>query len=171
LNQLEQRMEQPGMERPRERSTLALMGIDPEDPREKPQYKKSLAELHERFSSPLYAFAFVLIVVAAMGQAQTTRQNRTQAVVLAFGLAVATRVGGIAANNALTGKSNAVWLVYAIPLGAMALATFSTYWNIYPRAPTRLQRALIAFNAAAKERIASLFTRPPPRVYASGRRR
>jgi len=172
LNQLEQRIEQPGLERPRERSTWALLTFDPRDPKEQPQAKKSIAELHERLSSPLYALAFVLIVVAGMGQAQTTRQNRTQAVVLAFGLAVGTRVAGIAANNALTGKSNAVWMVYAIPLVAMAVAAFSIYWNIYPRAPNRLQRQLVFMNAALKERIAAMFTRPDPaRAYASGRRR
>lgn len=170
LNQLEQRAEQPGFERPRERSTLALLTFDPNDPKEKAQEKKSIAELHERFSSPLYALAFIAIVVAAMGQAQTTRQNRTQAVVLAFGLAVGTRVAGIAANNALTGKSNAVWLVYAIPLAAMLAALFSTYWNIYPRAPNKLQRQLTIFNASLKARIAALFTRPQP-SYASGGRR
>lgn len=170
LNQLEQRAEQPGFERPRERSTLALLTFDRNDPKEKAQEKKSIAELHERFSSPLYALAFVVIVVAAMGQAQTTRQNRTQAVVLAFGLAVGTRVGGIAATNALTGKSNAVWLVYAIPLGAMLLALFSTYWNIYPRAPNKVQRRLIFLNAALKARIAGMFTRPQPSYAPGGRR-
>lgn len=173
LNQLEQRTEGPGFERPRERSTWALLTFDPEDPKEAPQAKKSIAELHERMSSPLYALAFIAIVVAAMGQAQTTRQNRTQAVVMAFGLAVGTRVAGIAANNALTGKSNAVWLVYAIPLMAMAAALFSTYWNIYPRAPNKVQRQLTILNAALKQRLTEMFARrTPARVSASsGRRR
>lgn len=170
LNQLEQRAEQPGLERPRERSTLALLTFDPNDPKEKAQEKKSIAELHERFSSPLYALTFVVIVVAAMGQAQTTRQNRTQAVVLAFALAVGTRVAGIAANNALTGKSRAVWLVYAIPLVALLIALFSTYWNIYPRAPSKLQRQLIFLRANLKARLVGLFSRPQP-SYASGGRR
>ncbi len=173
LTQLEQRAEQTPVARPRERSTYALLTFDPNDPTEAPQAKKSIAELHERISSPLYALTFVLVVVAAMGQAQTTRQNRTQAIVTAFGLAVGTRVAGITAGNALTGKSNAVWLVYAIPVGAALLAIFMSYWNIYPRAPNRLQRQIMVFNAALKERIASMFTRPPPpaRVYPAAPRR
>lgn len=173
LNQLEQRVEQAPIARPRERSTYALLTFDPNDPSEAPQAKKSIAELHERMASPIYALTFVLVVIAAMGQAQTTRQNRTQAIITAFGLAVGTRVGGIAAGNALTGKSNAVWLVYAIPIGAALLAIFTAYWNIYPRAPTRLQRQLTAFNATLKERITSLFTRPPPpaRTYPAAPRR
>ena len=170
LNQLEQKVDQPGFERPRERSTWALLTFDPNDPKEKAQEKKSIAELHERLSSPLYALAFVVIVVAAMGQAQTTRQNRTQAVVLAFALAVGTRVAGIAATNALTGKSRAVWLVYAIPIAAMLLALFSTYWNIHPRAPNKLQRQLIFLRAGVKARITGLFARSQP-SYASGGRR
>ena len=46
------------------------------------------SELHERFASPLYAFAFVLVVLAFMGQAQTTRTSRMQAVIGAFAVAV-----------------------------------------------------------------------------------
>lgn len=162
LSQLEQRSDNSGgtVARPRERSTYELFMIDPKDPREAPQAKKALGELHERLSSPLYALAFVAIVVAAMGQAQTTRQNRTQALIWAFGLAVATRVSGIAAINALTGKSNAIWPVYAIPVAAAAAAVFVTYRNIYPRAPSRWQRQLSLVNDALRQRLVALFTRP-----------
>ena len=48
---------------------------------------KFRAELHERFSNPLYPFAFALIALAAVGQAHSTRQNRVQQVAIAFVLA------------------------------------------------------------------------------------
>ncbi|MGF2053144.1 hypothetical protein, partial [Enterococcus casseliflavus] len=79
----------------------------------------------------------------------------------AFGLAIGARVAGIAAGNAVTGKGNAVPYVYLIPAVAILLALFAIYWHAYPRAPSRLQRGLIAFNAALKDRISGLFTRAP----------
>ena len=161
LNQLEQRVEQSPVARPRERSTYELLTLDPTDPKEAPQAKKALGELHERLVSPLYAFLFVLVVVAHMGQAQSVRQNHTQAGIGAFGLAIGARVGGIAAGNAVSGSGNAVPYVYAIPLVAMGLAAFAIYWHSYPRAPSRLQRQITQFNATAKARIAGLFVRTP----------
>ena len=47
--------------------------------------------------APFYAFAFVLVVLAFMGQAQTTRTSRMQAVIAAFALAVLARILGITA--------------------------------------------------------------------------
>ncbi|RTL71864.1 MAG: LPS export ABC transporter permease LptF [Hyphomicrobiales bacterium] len=168
LNQLEQRVEQAPVARPRERPTYELWTLDPTDPKEAPQAKKALGELHERLVSPLYALVFVLVVVAHMGQAQTVRQNHTQAGIGAFGLAIGARVAGIAAGNAVTGKGNAVPYVYLIPAVAILLALFAIYWHAYPRAPSRLQRGLIAFNAALKERISGLFTRAPLPAGRSG---
>ena len=50
-----------------------------------PSYKSApgrlTSELHERLASPLYPIAFVIVVVAFLGGAQTTRQNRLQAVI------------------------------------------------------------------------------------------
>ncbi|MDX2201168.1 MAG: LptF/LptG family permease [Hyphomicrobiaceae bacterium] len=174
LTQLEQRVEQTPTARPRERSTWDLLTLDPNDPKEAPQAKKAMGELHERLVSPLYALVFVLIVVAHMGQAQTVRQNHTQAGIGAFALAIGCRVAGIAAGNAVSGKGNAVPYVYAIPVAAMALAVFAVYWHAYPRAPSRLQRQMTLLNAGVKARLAALFTRTPmaaPATSAAVRRR
>ena len=46
------------------------------------------AELHERLSNPLYPIAFVLIVLAFVGQAQSNRQNRWKGVTAAIVLAI-----------------------------------------------------------------------------------
>lgn len=174
LARLEQRVEQTAIPRPRERSTWDLLTFDPNDPAEAPQARKAIAELHERLSSPLYAFAFVLLVIAWMGQAQTTRQNRTQAIVGAFAVAILARVGGIAAGNALTGPSGSVPLIYAIPLIAMLMGMISIRRNSFPRPPTRLHRALAAWNATARGEVLRLFSREPrPRrgVATAARRR
>jgi lipopolysaccharide export system permease protein len=77
---------------------------------------KLRAELHERLASALYPFAFVLVVIAGVGVAQTTRQNRTQALVTTFAAAAILRIGGFAAMNGLTINARLVPLIYAIPL-------------------------------------------------------
>ena len=73
--------------KPRERYFSELVRPAADDALAKQQPGLLRAELHERLSSPLYPFAFVLLTVAFIGQAQTTRQNRVQAIVAAFLLA------------------------------------------------------------------------------------
>ena len=80
--------DQTAVIRPRQRYTDELLSPDPNDPVYKANPGSFASELHERFASPLYAFAFVLVVLAFMGQAQTTRTSRMQAVIAAFAVAV-----------------------------------------------------------------------------------
>ena len=133
LNQLEQRADQPNTTRPRERFTTELLSLAPDDPMLKSGGGRVVSELHERFASPLYGFAFILIVLAYVGRAQTTRQSRLNSVIGAFAVAMVTRIGGIAANNTVTIRPSLAPLLYAIPIGAAAAAAFATYWQITPR--------------------------------------
>lgn len=80
------------------------------------------AELHERFANPLYPIVFVLIGLACIGQAQSTRQNRVEAVVIAFVAAVAVRITGLAMNFVVVLNAAATVLLYAIPLAAIGVA-------------------------------------------------
>lgn len=82
------------------------------------------SELHERLSNPLYPFAFVMIALAAAGQAQSTRQNRTERLVTAFLLAVGLRIGSFAVNNLVTLKAGFVPLMYAVPLLTIAVSAW-----------------------------------------------
>jgi lipopolysaccharide export system permease protein len=142
LNQLEQRVDQANQLRPRERSTAELLWPDPDDPLYRQAPGRFNAELHDRLSSPLYAFAFVLLVLASLGHARTTRQNRNQAAVLAFVLAVGCRLGGIVATNAAAVRTSAIPLMYAVPLAAGVLAALATQWHAYPHRPSRWAAAL-----------------------------
>jgi lipopolysaccharide export system permease protein len=108
--------------KPRERYFNELAFPAPNDVDFKRNSGQFRAELHERFSNPLYPFAFVLIVMAFVGRAQSTRNNRIEGVVSAFVLAIASRLGGLAANNLVTLNAAAVPLVYAIPLGGAVIA-------------------------------------------------
>jgi lipopolysaccharide export system permease protein len=102
--------------RPRERYFHELV-----DPGDSPAYKaepgKFRAELHDRLSSPLYPIAFVLIAIAAVGRAQSTRQGRAQWMVIGFFAGAVCRLGGLAVTNLVAVSPAAVPLLYAIPAG------------------------------------------------------
>jgi lipopolysaccharide export system permease protein len=144
-NQLEQRADQTNFVRPRQRYTPELLSPDPSDPIYKTNPGSYAAELHERFASPLYAFAFVLVVLAFMGQAQTTRTSRMQAVIAAFALAVLARILGITCANMVVLRPAAAPLLYAVPAAAAVLAAVAIQWHMYPRRRSRLARAARGF--------------------------
>ena len=102
--------------KPRERSTAELMRINPDAPDVKSQYGKFRAELHDRFVNPLYALAFGLVAFAALGQARTTRQGRSSAIMTAIIVVMAVRITGFAASNVAARVPAGVLLVYAVPL-------------------------------------------------------
>jgi len=80
------------------------------------------SELHERFSSALYPLVFVLMAVAMVGQAQSTRQNRHARMGLCFLLGVGLRLAGLAVNNIVTLHASAVPLLYLIPIVAIGVS-------------------------------------------------
>ena len=102
--------------KPRERSTAELMRINPDAPDVRSQYGKFRAELHDRFVNPLYALAFGLVAFAALGQARTTRQGRSSAIMTAIIVVMAVRITGFAASNVAARVPAGVLLVYAVPL-------------------------------------------------------
>jgi lipopolysaccharide export system permease protein len=161
LQQLEQRIDQAQTLRPRERYTPELLWPDPNDPVVKQNPGSLAAELHERCASPLYAFAFVLLVMASMGQAQTTRQSRVQGVVGAFTVAIVCRVVGIGVTNMVVVRPWMASVVYAVPVVAAVLAAMFVQWHLYPRPPSRLVRASSLLLDGAVSSLSSLWPRRP----------
>ena len=106
---------------------------------------KMRAELHERLANPLYPIIFILIAVASLGQAQTTRQNRVRNVVSAFGLAAGTRLLGLASTNLAASNDWAVILIYAVPLLAGTIALFGAIYKMSPRRRSKFTRAVDLF--------------------------
>ena len=147
LAHFEAKVEQRGL-RPRERYLSELLNPAPADVATPRARNLIIEELHERLSSPLYPLTFVLIAIALLGQARTTRQGRGQALVLAFVLATAARVGGLTVNNLISVTPGAVPFVYAIPIGAALLAAFHAHVGMRPRRPdTPWARAASAVGA------------------------
>lgn len=124
--------------KPRERYFEELVRPPPDDTLARTQPGLLRAELHERFSSPLYPFAFVMLVVAFIGQATTTRQNRVQAIVAAFLLSAGSRLGGLAGTNMVALRPSATWIVYAIPVVAIVMGTIIAQSGMRPRRRSKL---------------------------------
>lgn len=80
------------------------------------------SEFHERFVSPLYPIAFVFVVIAFVGQSRSTRSSRIESLVIAFLVATAFRMAGFAVNGAASRSASMVYMMYAIPIGAIVLS-------------------------------------------------
>jgi lipopolysaccharide export system permease protein len=122
LDRFEKKLDDNDDLKPRERYLSQLLHPEPDSRQYKNAPGKFRAELHERNSNPLYPIAFAMIALAAVGQARSTRQNRIQQVTLAFVLAAALRLGGLALNNIVALDAKATVLLYALPLGAILAA-------------------------------------------------
>ena len=151
--------EQLGEVKPRERYFDELVSPAPDDLLAKRQPGLLRAELHERFSSPLYPFAFVLLAVAFIGHARTTRQNRIQAIVIAFVLATGARLAGLAGTNVVTLNASAVWVVYTIPTATALAAVGLMISRARLRPPSRLALKLATLNAELGQRLGALLPR------------
>jgi lipopolysaccharide export system permease protein len=131
---------------PRERTTADLLNPNPEDPFYKFAPGRFRSELHDRMSGPLYPLAFVLLVIAFVGQAATTRENRTKSMIIGFCVAFGCRIAGIGAANAAVINANATPLLYAIPIGAALVASFMIFSNMRPRPKPQWLRRWDAWN-------------------------
>ncbi len=109
--------------KPRERTTLELLSPDVNDAYYKIQRGRFRAEIHNRFSAPLYPIAFMLIAFAALGEARTTRQGRGAAIQAAILLVSATRIGGYMAWSASVSSPKAVLIMYGLPIFAIIIAS------------------------------------------------
>jgi lipopolysaccharide export system permease protein len=133
---------------PRERYYSELISPEPDSANFKRNPGQFRAELHERFSNPLYALAFVMIALAAVGQAQSTRQNRGQALAVAFVGALICRLSGLAINNVVVLQPSAVPLMYAIPISAILWGGWAMMQPVKARStPTVLDRLQDGFAA------------------------
>jgi lipopolysaccharide export system permease protein len=126
--------------RPRERNTAELLFPDPHDETALRLQGRFRAELLDRLTSPLYAFAAGLIGFAALGEARTTRQGRGVAIGVAVLAFAAVRLMGIAANTFVVSKPHAELFVWALPL-ITSLACFDAILNgPLKRAQARISR-------------------------------
>jgi len=126
----------------KERFLTELMYPDPNDSRYKRRPGKFRSELHDRLSNPLYPIVFVLIAVAMLGYARTTRQGAGQTVAMTFVACVAVRGAGLAMTNLAAKQVWAVALIYAIPICAIIGALILAQRNMRPHTASTFELKL-----------------------------
>lgn len=115
--------------RARESYISELWEADPENYYNKHKPGTFRAELHDRLTNPLYPTLYILLIVAFLGGAKTTRHGRTNAVIAAFVSSIGFRVLGLVVTNMVRTKAWAVPFLYLVPILGIILALFLIYSN------------------------------------------
>ncbi len=161
LDQLEDRRAGPPDLKARERYFSELVNPNPKERSYKAEVGRYRSELHERFSGAFYPLAFVLMAIAVVGQAQSTRQNRNLRMGLCFLAGVGLRLAGLGVNNVVTLHASAVPLLYAIPLAAIGVSLVLIVRGARPRRANPKVERLIEAAGAFFVRVRQRFTRTP----------
>jgi len=139
-----------------ERPTVDLISPNPNDPYVLENPDRLRAELHERFSQPLYPLAFALIVFAFLGKARTTRQSRGLAVLGAITACILLRTAGFGVTAISGGATGLLMFLYVVPLSGMGLAVWAILVDRRGAAPrwlTMLQTQLTAIQERITARL------------------
>jgi lipopolysaccharide export system permease protein len=126
LSQLAQDAEQT-IYKARERSTADLFAVDSSDAYAQLTAGRFRAELHDRFSSPLFPLACMMIAFAALGSARTTRQGRGKAMAAAIAAIVVLRIVVFGISSLIVRTPWAVPLAYLVPLGVTGIAALIAF--------------------------------------------
>ncbi len=138
-----------------ERSTLDLLAPAPDDAYAAENSNRLSAELHDRFSQPLYPLAFALIVFLFAGEPKTTRQNRNMALLSALVVAILLRTAGFGVLTLVPAMPAARYALYLVPLAGAGIAA----WAIAAGRRPRWVDSLASAGEQLAERIEQLVTR------------
>src|ERR1700760_1109873 len=140
----------------RERYLWELMWPDEQDPMYKQVPGQFRAELHDRFMSPIYPFAFAALTFAFLGAPRTTRQSRNfsigGSILAVFGL----RIAGFACFGVAVNPPLAPVVQYLM-LGA---AIGASLWIILGGVVIEPPAALTESTNKSNARLLRLFGRP-----------
>ncbi|MDX2309398.1 MAG: LPS export ABC transporter permease LptF [Hyphomicrobium sp.] len=143
--------------KPRERYFHELVNPEPTSQSFRRHPGQFTSELHERFVSPLYPLAFVMIALAAAGRARSTRQRRSDYVILGLVAAAGSRLAGLAVNNLVSGDTTLVPILYAIPLTAIFVSVgIMLAGGRQSTGPTIVERLGDVIEAAQKAVVAAI---------------
>jgi lipopolysaccharide export system permease protein len=140
----------------RERYLWELLWPEPDDPIYQQLSGQFRAELHDRFMSPVYPFAFAALTFAFLGTPRTTRQSRNfsigGSILAVFGL----RMAGFACSVVTVKTPAAALLQYSMLVAAITIGLWMILGGVVVEPPAALIEAINRSNA----RIARLFGRP-----------
>jgi lipopolysaccharide export system permease protein len=147
LSKLAQDAEQTIL-KPRERSTRELLFVDAHDAYAQLTAGRFRAELHDRFSSPLFPLACTMIAFAALGKARTTRQGRGKAMAIAVIAIVVLRIAIFAISSLIVRSTWAVPLAYLVPLAVTVVAGMTVFPSLSRKRPLSFRGRLRAAPAS-----------------------
>ncbi len=140
----------------RERYLWELLAPDENDPMYKQLPGQFRAELHDRFMSPIYPFAFAALTFAFLGAPRTTRQSRNfsigGSIIAVFGL----RMAGFACSVMAVKSPVAAAVQYAMLFAGIGAGVWIIVAGIVIEPPAALMEAINKSN----ERLLRLFRRP-----------
>ncbi|HUZ30707.1 MAG TPA: LPS export ABC transporter permease LptF [Xanthobacteraceae bacterium] len=108
------------------------------------------AELHDRFATPLYPLAFVILAYAFLGQPQTTRQSRTLALFALVGVVSVLRLIGFLSVIIGAHVPSVIAAQYVALIGSIAAGA----WQISRGQAIEPAAAVSRFASAITERLA-----------------
>ena len=109
-----------------ERYLGELFNPDLTKPYDRVNASKLIAEGHNRLAGPIYTFAYVMIGLFALIGGSYSRQGYLLRIAMACGVVFFVRVCGFVVQG-LAQNTNAYWLIYAIPVTAIVLATIALF--------------------------------------------
>jgi lipopolysaccharide export system permease protein len=140
----------------RERYLWELIAPEPADPLVQQMPGQFRAELHDRFTAPIYPFAFAVLTFAFLATPRTTRQSRNfsmgSAIAAVFGL----RMAGFALSVMTVKSPVAALLQYLLLFGAIGVSLRVIIAGTVLEPPAALMEAINRSNA----RLLRLLGRP-----------
>ena len=127
---------------PKDRSTAELLDPDPEDPVYLDVPNFFSAELHKRFSSWLYIWAFCAVALHAAARPRSTRETSASVMVFVLTTCLVLRGAGFAVEDAARQVPRLIPLLYLLPAGvgaAFALAMVRDRRFLLPEPVRRLR--------------------------------
>jgi lipopolysaccharide export system permease protein len=140
----------------RERYLWELIAPDPADPLVQQLPGQFRAELHDRFTAPIYPFAFAALTFAFLGTPRTTRQSRNFSMGAAIASVFGLRMAGFALSVMTVKSPTAALLQYLLLFGAIGLSIRVIVAGTVLEPPAALMEAINRSNA----RLLRLFGRP-----------
>ncbi|WP_309083979.1 LPS export ABC transporter permease LptF [Chelativorans sp.] len=109
---------------PKDRYLPELLHPDPSDKMYAGDPQSFRAEMHMRFSEWLYPIVFALIAIAVAGDARSFREARLHPMITTMAIALLVRWAGFYAANEAEAKPYFSFVLYAVPIGAIAVCVW-----------------------------------------------
>ncbi|WEX07616.1 LPS export ABC transporter permease LptF [Chelativorans sp. AA-79] len=129
---------------PKDRYLPELLDPDPSDSFYANNPQSFRAELHMRFSEWLYSIVFALIAIAVAGDARSFRETRLHPMVTTMTIGLLVRWAGFYAGNEAETTPFFSFVLYAVPLGAIAICSWFIATHRVMELPTSWTEKLVA---------------------------